>query len=314
MTESNEKQPARKKKDNSKIIYIIIILFLLGSNAYLYFQFRNTESLLTERSDQLENTETKRMELDSMLKAAQMQIESYRGENDSLNNIIDERNQELAQRAAEINELLRNKKISKKELNRAIEQLDKFKYYAQKYQKEVEKLNAEIAELKTENTKIKKENKELERRSEGFELKSIEYQNKINLAKKLSAINVTGQGIKIRSNGNESIVTKASRTEQIKLSFGFSDNPVADKGNKEVYVRIIDPEGNTLFVEETGSGKFLQDGQQTIYTAKKSINFDNSGDPVTIYWKKGNDYNKGKYNIELYCEGFQIGKGSFELK
>lgn len=314
MTEATGNQPARKKKDNSKIIYIIIILFLLGTNAYLYFQFRNTESLLTERSDQLEGTEAKRQELDSLLQATQMQLESYRGENDSLNNIIDERNRELSQRAAEINELLRSKKISKKELNRALEQLDKFKYYAQKYQKEVEKLNAEIAELKTENTKIRKENKELEKKSEGFELKSIEYQNKINLAKKLSAINVTGQGIKIRSNGHESIVTKASRAEQIKLTFSFADNPIADKGNKDIYVRIIDPEGNTLYMEETGSGKFLQDGQQTMYTAKKSVNFDNSGDQVSMYWKKGNDYTKGKYNVELFCEGFQIGKGSFELK
>lgn len=307
-----------KKRDNSKSIYLIIILFLIGTNTYLFIEFKKTESTLSGTEQQLEGsiqaTDAAREELDSVLSASQMQLEVYRGENDSLNDIIDQRNHELSQRAAEINELLSSRKISKKELERAIEQLDKFKYYAQKYQKEIEKLTVEITELKSENTQIKKEKKDLEKKSEGFELKNIEYQNKINLAKKLSAINVSGQGIKIKSNGSESAVSKANRAEQLKITFTFTDNPIADKGSKDVYVRLIDPSGSTLYLEETGSGKFMQDGAQSMFTVKKSVNFDNSGDPVTIYWKKGNDYNKGHYNIEVFCEGFQIGAGGFDLK
>jgi hypothetical protein len=315
--EENINQPQStkpKKRDNSKVIYIIIILFLIGTNAYLFFEFKKTETSLHASEDKLEDTEGARNELDSILSVTKLQLEDYRGENDSLNDIIDERNEELSRRASEINELLKSRKISKKDLERALEQLDKFKYYAQKYQKEIEKLNEEIVVLKDENTKIKSENKELEKKSEKYELKNIEYQNKINLAKKLSAINVSGQGVKIKSNGNESPVTKASKTEQLKITFAFSDNPIADKGSKDVYVRIIDPNGSTLFVEETGSGKFVQDDQQSMFTVKKSVTFDNSGDPVTIYWKKGNDYTKGHYNIEVFCEGFQIGQGGFDLK
>ncbi|MBI3234363.1 MAG: hypothetical protein HYZ42_10040 [Bacteroidetes bacterium] len=291
---------------------------MIGTNAYLFYQYKKTETFLIDKGDKLEakleDTEAAKNELDSMLRVSQMQLEDYKGENDSLNEVIDMRNKELSQRAAEINELLHNKNISKKELERAIEQLDKFKYYAQKYQKEIEKLTQEVTELKSENSKIKSEKRELEKKSEGFELKNIEYQNKINLAKKLSAINVVGQGVKIKSNGNESVTIKASKTEQLKVTFTFTDNPLADKGSKDVYVKIIDPNGSTLFVEETGSGKFMQDGQQSMFTVKKSVNFDNSGDPVVIYWKKGNDYTKGHYTIEVFCEGFQIGAGAFDLK
>lgn len=314
MSEPQTNGNKKEKKNNSKIIYFLIILFLLGTNSYLYFEYKKTETRLTISENQYEDTRTAKEELDSILRATQLQLEDYRGENDSLNQIIDSRNKELQARANEINELLRSRKISKKELDRALEQLDKFKYYAQKYQKEIEKLNQEITELRTENDKIKEHNRELSQRSERFELKTLEYQNKFNLAKKLSAINVKGEGIRIRGNGAESVTPKANKAEQLKITFIFTDNPIADKGEKEVFVRIIDPDGVTLSVEETGSGKFLQDGQQTIYTVKKSITFDNSGDPVTIYWKKGADYPKGHYNIEIYCEGFQIGKGSFDLK
>jgi hypothetical protein len=51
-----------------------------------------------------------------------------------------------------------------------------------------------------------------------------------------------------------------------------------------------------------------------IYTAKQSVMYDNSGQNVDFIYSRGSNYSKGKYNIELYSEGFSIGRGIFEVK
>lgn len=314
-TNSPEKKAAAKKKKNSsRNIFIVIILLLLGLNGWLLYQYTKTETELDQTEKKLENTEGLRAELDSILTVTQLQLQDYKGRNDSLDGVIDEKNAELRQRAGEIEQLLRNRNISKKELERAIDQMDKFKYYAQKYQKQVDDLSIEVSNLKTENSKIKGELTLEQRKAEKSELTAITYANKLELAQKLSVINAVASGIRIRSNGKESEATKASKTEQIKLTFNFADNPVADKGKREVFIKIIGPDGTTQYDEAAGSGKFNYEGQQTMYTVKKTVDFDNSGEPVLIYYKPQGEFAKGRYRFEMYSEKFQIGSASVGLK
>ncbi|MSQ78937.1 MAG: hypothetical protein EXR21_04570 [Flavobacteriaceae bacterium] len=314
-TNSPEKRPAaKKKKDSSRIIIIIIILLLLGLNGWLLYQYIKTEKELDLTEQKLENTEVLRAELDSILRVTQLQLEDYKGLNDSLDGVIDEKNAELRQRAGEIEQLLRNRNISKKELEKAIDQMDKFKYYAQKYQKQVDELSLEVSTLKAENNKIKDELTVEQRKAEKSELTAITYANKLELAQKLSVINAAARGIRIRSNGKESEATKANKTEQIKLTFNFADNPVAEKGKREIFIKIIGPDGTTQYDEAAGSGKFKYEGQQAMYTVKKTVDFDNSGEAVLIYYKPQGEFGKGRYRFEMYSEKFQIGSASVELK
>jgi len=58
----------------------------------------------------------------------------------------------------------------------------------------------------------------------------------------------------------------------------------------------------------------MVDGQPLVYTTKESIEYDNTDKPVEIFWVKGSQFSKGKYNVELYKAGTLIGKSSIELK
>jgi hypothetical protein len=79
-------------------------------------------------------------------------------------------------------------------------------------------------------------------------------------------------------------------------------------------LRMLDPQGNVISDMATGSGVFNFGGKETVYTAKQSVFYDNSGQNVDFIYSRGANYTKGKYAIELYSEGFSVGRGSFDVK
>ncbi len=89
---------------------------------------------------------------------------------------------------------------------------------------------------------------------------------------------------------------------------------MAEVASKDIYMRLIEPDGAALYDLATGGGTFMIDGKETFYTAKQEILFDNSRQAVTFVYDKGNPYKEGKHTIELYADGYMIGQGAFVVK
>jgi hypothetical protein len=65
----------------------------------------------------------------------------------------------------------------------------------------------------------------------------------------------------------------------------------------------------------TGSGAFIYNGREMIYSSKQAITFTNSMQTVDIlYGRGGVPLKSGKYTVELYSEGFKIGQGDFTVR
>jgi len=70
-----------------------------------------------------------------------------------------------------------------------------------------------------------------------------------------------------------------------------------------------------LAIHKVSQETFMSNGEALVYTAKETIEYDNTDMPVEIFWvKSGYKFLKGKYNVELYHSGVLIGKSSIELK
>jgi hypothetical protein len=121
-------------------------------------------------------------------------------------------------------------------------------------------------------------------------------------------------GIKKRNNGKEKETIRVSQLNLLKITFLLNENYVTDKGTKDIYLKIIGPDGSTVYNQIAGSGTFKFQNEESLYSTKKSIEFTNESQNVSIYWEKGSEYTKGLYKAELYCEGFKIGNTEFELK
>jgi hypothetical protein len=88
------------------------------------------------------------------------------------------------------------------------------------------------------------EKKELSERSRVLEVRNQELTEKVTVAAALRAEGVNVYAISSR--GKETGVQKAKRIDKIRVIFHLQNNPLATREIKTIYLRIIEPTGNTL--------------------------------------------------------------------
>lgn len=175
-------------------------------------------------------------------------------------------------------------------------------------------LNNENTGLKTENSGLKTEKQALNDSVYTYTVKNKELAEKVTLAAALKTMNIGVTAINSRGKERDGGAYKARRVDKVKVSFKLAENPLTKKEQKTIYMRLTDPNGNVISDMATGSGAFMFGGKETVYTAKQSIFYDNTGQNIDFLYTRGAPYEKGKYGIELYAEGFRVGQGSFEIK
>ncbi|MCS6823260.1 MAG: hypothetical protein NZ529_03120 [Cytophagaceae bacterium] len=107
---------------------------------------------------------------------------------------------------------------------------------------------------------------------------------------------------------------KAKKVDKLKITFTLGENEVAEKGGREIFLRIIEPDGASLFDLSTGGGSFQYDGKEIFYAMKQKVLFDNKKQPVSFEYKKGSSYKPGQHRVEIYTEGTKIGEAVFKIK
>ncbi len=309
-----------EQKDNCKkcrtiIIFLIVTniltLLLLGFFVMNYFQ---TDKKLLVTEERLVSSDSTRMELDTLLKQTALELDQFKGRNAQLDQFLGQKNDSLQQFAKRIQTLLRAGKVTKEELEKAKDELDLLRYYKRKYLGQIDSLNTVIVGLNKENETLKTDIGKQKRKYEDLSMDNARLSNKVAIGAKLITQNVLVTGIKLRSNGKEKETQKATQTEQIKVSFTIAENFVSDKGNKDIYLKIVGPDGATVYNQSAGSGTFLYQNEESLYSTKKTIEFNQVAQQVAVYWNAGTPLFKGKYKAEIFCEGFKIGESDFELK
>lgn len=177
-------------------------------------------------------------------------------------------------------------------------------------------LENEKQQVIVENTSLKTEKEALSttltKTVDDFTTKNNDLKRQVTLASAMKAINVQVTALSSKGKERDGGEYKAKRIDQLKVSFIMPTNPVAAQNNKDIYVRVLDTNGAVV---ETGNGGIVQvDGKEIGYSFKESVPFENNDQRVNLVSGKGANYTKGKYNVELYSEGFKIGKGTFEVK
>lgn len=197
------------------------------------------------------------------------------------------------------------------------------------YESVLSEKDGEIARLRQELGIAESKNEELSQKVSGLEserqqlsdsvvnysVQNRELTEKVNIASALRAENLTVNAVSSKGKERKGDKFKAKRIDKLRINFKLGDNAVAKQNEKEFFLRILDPEGAVLSDMATGSGSFMLSGKELIYSSKQSINFDNSGQSVDIFYGRGGiPLKDGKYSIEVYSEGFKIGQGDFTVK
>jgi hypothetical protein len=130
----------------------------------------------------------------------------------------------------------------------------------------------------------------------------------------LKAENVNAVAVSSKGKEKLGLEFKAKAIDQLKIGFTISENKVAEKNTKEIFIRIIEPDGATINNPQTGGGEFTINNKSLFYSVKYSMLYNGNLTPVVQTYKKDGAWKVGKHTIEIYCDGHMIGRGTFTVE
>ncbi|NER16668.1 chromosome partitioning protein ParA [Spongiivirga citrea] len=127
----------------------------------------------------------------------------------------------------------------------------------------------------------------------------------------LKAARLTGTGIKVRSSGKTRDMERASGVDKIKVCFTVPENNIAQAGDRQLYVQVIDPKNNTL--GENAQVSFENDLTLN-YSLISKFYYDNKNLDVCEFVSGGEDFAKGRYVVNVFDGSKLLTTSSFSLK
>lgn len=259
---------------------------------------------------------------------------------DSVSRVLDEKIAEITRLGGNVTELESVKAKLEADLAqlRRGDRVESRKYLAKikSYEKFLEEKDLEIASLKEENGRLmaysdslsneigvlNEDRVTLQRRQQEladtvniFNQENRELSEKVNLAAALKAQNLNVTAINSKGKEKEKERYKARNVDKIKVAFNLAENPLTKQESKEIYLRVLDPEGAILADEAVGGGGFTTvAGENSKYSAREVVSFTNDNQKVEMVYDYANQFRPGQYNIELFAEGYKIGNGNFVIR
>lgn len=296
--------------NNRKTLLIVIGLLVLTNLIVLFLFYQNNHNKTTElqtSQTELQETYAKLESISNELDLKIEEIQKLGGDVEELRLIRETLEQEKEQ-------LQNDQALAQKRYNQINNRVEGYRELLLKKDEEIAQLQQENEILFTENTELKEEQQQLNRTLSRFESDNKQLSQKVEQASQLEAENIKVMGLNSRGKGKERDRYRSNQLEQVQVTFNIAKNDVAPIKGRDIYVRILEPDGKVIFDVSKGSGTFMQDGQEVFYTLKKEILFDNTGQALSFLYEKGSDYNEGRHKVEIYADNYIIGTTNFEVR
>lgn len=295
-----------KNKDKTKLYFFIVaVVALLFTNVYFYVKFKSSgEKLYTialQKEELQREIDRAEAELDNIFSFSSYNMPA-----------------ELVSDQESIRTNISELRLQLDDVNISDRQIEEVKGLIQKLKSRVTAIKLESDELRIQNEVLKRENEALanqvERKSD--ELKSlkddnIDLKSKVSSAASIKVSNISVNGVEIKRSGDYEFQSKAKRVDKLQIKFSIADNVLAKEGNRDVYVRIVDPQGN--LIASSSNIFYVHGGNKLQYTFKETIDFTNKGEEYEFLWSDGK-FKKGAYTVLLYADEAIMGRSSIVLK
>ena len=321
-------------KSKSLAAWITTLLIIsLAFNGYLWYQGSNQQKQNVKLQDEFFELEKVQTELDQDYQAALDRLETLRGTNKALNTQIDKQKSELSAQKEKINNLI----WVKRELGKAKDEIANLNIIADQSVNELNILKVKYDAIAARAANLEKEketlvqavNQERSLKEELEEAKAVlvsesaslvkdntVLSTKVDMAEAIKINYMEFQGYEVKDNGDLKKKSKGKDIDLLRTCFRTETNLVTASGDKTFYIRYISPLGQSLVIEDMGSGvlKNKLDGESVRYTTSTTIEYNNEDTEACIDWRPSLQLPKGPYIVEMYHNGFLVGKGDFTLK
>jgi len=307
-------EPQIPPRKNKTILILLLVALLLIANGIQYWLSRQDREEIAHKDIELKETSEDLSKVSSSLDSMRKELEIKITEINKLGG--DTASIGLLKRQIE-----RDLKNARRQNFKSKELIEDLKNRIEDYELQLAAKDEEIEKLKSENQSLFADNRKLKTKIvQSEDSISKLYETKAKLSEQVAlASMLRAEAIKIsiidsKGREKEDEDYRAKKISKLKVTFVVSDNKVAKIENKEIFMRITDPEGGYLNDPGTGGGTFTQEGRESPYTSKLSFLFDNKQPQLSFIWEKGSPYKTGTYTVELFSEGNKLGQANFIVK
>ncbi|MCL2097423.1 MAG: hypothetical protein FWH23_01510 [Bacteroidales bacterium] len=241
-----------------------------------------------------------------------LNLEQLRAEYDDLQTTNDTINLRLIEEREKVDLLIERLKTTEATNRAKIRQYEQelglLRDVMRSYVRQIDSLNTLNQALRAETIRARNDAAETDKKYETLVKHTDELTQKVE----------KGAVVRIRDIKVVAITSKAKATDKaksvakIKTCFMFVENSIAERGFRNVYIRVKGPD-NILLAQ--GQHFFTVDNEQLIYSDMREIDYQGEDLEVCVFYGGANEkFIKGVYTVDIYSGGDLVGTGQLLLK
>ena len=289
------------QNNKKQLIWIIVLLVIIAGLMWWNLSQRHdlneiVEQMTIEKEELQEEYEDLAIQFDGY---QQMDIR-----NDSLQDLLSREQQ----RVQDLLEELRHTKASNaRRIAELKKELATVRAVMKDYVRQIDSLNATNARLTEENIQVRRENRQFKEQNSQLSTLNSQLTETVSRASMLEVTSCVHTPL----NKKDKKTRITSHIRKLQFDYSIAKNITCTPGLKDLYIRIIDPNGNLL--GESEEHVFPFESGEVPYTLSSQIEYTGDEYNGTCYWPMESIV-EGFYTIDFFCDGNLIGSFPFQVK
>jgi len=297
--------PEEKGKENRLLIIIIfilaILLLLLG-----WQYWRQKQTMVVQTQVAVDKIDTVRSELINL----QAQYATLKTSDQSIQDKLNSKKDTITMLLQQAEKYKNDPYI----IARLKKETETLRAIMVDYVKSIDSLNTLNKKLIVERNAVVDSLKTQKNYSGQLEKQNTKLQDVVKTGSMLAATSITAEGVHYRFGKKEVTTDKAKKAEKIKLQFTITANRIASAGNKNIYVRVLTPDGKELSKTGDETSMFSFENTKGYYDVVQSIDYTNQDLSLVVYCESPTGFLPGNYIIKLYSDGSEMGETTLTFK
>ncbi|MFC2097572.1 hypothetical protein ACFLSI_04480 [Bacteroidota bacterium] len=288
-----------EKKSNTRYFIIGGFAILIIALGYLGWKFNEQKK---DNEAQVEALNYQSDRLTSELEDMYVKLDSLNVDNDSLNI-------KVKSTQARIQQFLKIQASSAMKIRVYEKELVTLRKVMRSYIVQIDSLQQMNTDLKEENFRVKEQISQKQKESDQLAEKNEGLQKQVEQASVIKTRSI--EIIAITKSSKPT--TKLKKVEKFKVCFTLLENAIAERGPKEVFVRIARPD--ELVLVKSANNLFKFSNEDIAFSASREVEYEGTELEICIFYDVDEgELIPGTYYVDLFSEGNEIGTSSFSIK
>ena len=219
--------------------YLIIIAVLACTAGYLGFKVSQQGTTIEVQTEEINAGELERESLELDLQKLRFSYDTLQTENSLMM-------AEMSAQRSEIEGLIKKVKDRNYSVTKLKKEAETLRKIMQGYVVTIDSLNQANIALQQERDAMAQQVTEVTERNDALERKQGDMEEIIEAGRVLQAMDLNPMAIRVTSTGSQRETSRAKRAEMIKTCFTLLENRIAEKGERTMFLEVLDPNGQLM--------------------------------------------------------------------